>query len=37
MTTTAWVMMLTTWSVITVITIRLFWLVLKTPPRSDGD
>ncbi len=37
MTTTAWTMMLTTWTVITLFTGRFFWLVLKTPNRSDGE
>ena len=37
MTTTAWAMMLTTWTVIAVFTCRLFWVVLTTPPRNDGD
>ena len=37
MTTTAWVMMLTTWTVITFFTVRLFWLVLKTPNRNDNE
>ncbi len=37
MTTTAWAMMLTTWTVIACFTVRFFWLVLTTPPRNDGD
>ncbi len=37
MTTTAWAMMLTTWTVITIFTGRLFWLVLTTPARSDDE
>jgi len=37
MTTTAWAMMLATWSVIACFTGRFFWLVLTTPPHNDGD
>ena len=37
MTTTAWALMLTTWTVITFFTGRFFWLVLITPTRDGGD
>lgn len=37
MSRAAWIMMLTTWTVIAFFTFRFFWKVLTTPPRDhDG-
>jgi len=37
MTAAAWTMLAITWAVITFYTIKYFWMVVKTPPRSDQD
>lgn len=37
MTTAAWIMMLTTWSVIFFFTGKFFWRVLTTPPRNENE
>jgi hypothetical protein len=36
MTTSAWIMLTVTWSVIVFFTVTLFLAVVRTPPR-DGD
>jgi len=36
MTGSAWLMMITTWSVIIFFTARFFWMILRTPPRDGG-
>jgi hypothetical protein len=37
MTTAAWIMMLTTEILVTVITVAFFVKVLRTPPKDDAD
>jgi hypothetical protein len=37
MTTTAWLMLLVTWSIIIFFTGRFFWMVLQTPITPERD
>jgi hypothetical protein len=37
MTTTAWVMLAVTWSIIVFFTARFFWMVLNTPISPERD
>lgn len=37
MSTTALIFMVTTYSVVTFVTVYFFWKVLKTPPKDETD
>ena len=37
MSTTAFIFMVTTYSVVTLVTVYFFWRVLKTPPKKEPD
>ncbi len=37
MSTTALIFMVTTYSVVTFVTVYFFWRVLKTPPKKEPD
>jgi hypothetical protein len=37
MTTSAWIMLVATWSVVAFFTVKFFLGVLRTPPRKDGQ
>lgn len=37
MTSAAWILMLTTWAVITFFTVKFFWKVLVTPPKPEPE